>query len=180
MSTSEQTGRVLHAVHEGVHVLRFVGEIRHPLGPALELFFDRLLKDKPDELIIALGETRIIDSTCLGLLARTALRLRAQGLAKATIVSPRPDITEVLRSMSFDRLFDIVGEAPLGRLLETDDGVLATETGRDTNALLTTMLSAHRTLMALSERNRLQFKDVVEVLEQESAARREGADRRQA
>jgi anti-anti-sigma factor len=173
MNTSEQTGRVLYAVHEGVHVLRFVGEVRHPLGPALEFFFDRLLKEDPNELIITLGETRIIDSTCLGLLARLAFRLRAQGLAKAMIVSPRPDITEVLRSMSFDRLFDIVGETPLGPREEAEDRVLATDVGRDDDALLRTMLAAHRTLMALSERNRLQFKDVVEMLEQESAARRQ-------
>lgn len=172
-SGSKQAGRVLHAVHEGVHVLRFVGEIRHPLGPALERFLERLLKEKPKELIIEFGETRIVDSTCLGLLARVALRLRAQGLAKARIVSPRADITEVLRSMSFDRLFDIVGEMPLGPLEERE---LATAVGRDGDALLATVLGAHRTLMALSEHNRLQFKDVVEALEQESAAHREDTE----
>jgi anti-anti-sigma factor len=172
-TSSEQADRVLYAVHEGVHVLRFVGEIRHPLGPALEGFLERLLKEKPKTLIIDLGETRIVDSTCLGLLARMALKLRAQGLAKATVVSPIPDITEVLRSMSFDRLFDIVGEMPFGPVEARE---LATAVGRDGDALLATILGAHRTLMALSEHNRLQFKDVVEALEQESEARREDAE----
>ncbi len=167
MTSSEQAGRVLYAMHEGVHVLRFVGEIRHPLGPALERFLGRLLKEKPQDLIIELGETRIVDSTCLGLLARMALKLRAQRLAKARIVSPCSDITEVLRSMSFDRLFDIVGEMPFGPV---EARKLVTAVERDGNALLATMLGAHRTLMALSEYNRLQFKDVVEVLEQESKA----------
>jgi anti-anti-sigma factor len=170
---SKQAGRVLYAVHEGVHVLRFVGEIRHPLGPALERFLERLLKEKPKTLIIELGETRIVDSTCLGLLARMALKLSAQGLTKATVVSPRADITEVLRSMSFDRLFDIVGEMQFGPVEARE---LAPATGRDGDALLATMLGAHRTLMALSEHNRLQFKDVVEAMEQESKAHREDAE----
>ena len=164
---SDRAGRVLYAVHEGVHVLRFVGEIRHPLGPALERFLDCLLKETPQDLIIELGEARIVDSTCLGLLARMALKLRAQGLAKARIVSPRSDITEVLRSMSFDRLFDIAGEMPFGPVEARE---LGTAVGRDGDAMLATMLGAHRTLMALSEYNRLQFKEVVEALEQESEA----------
>lgn len=169
MTTSVQAGKVLHAVHEGMHVLRFVGEVRHTLGPALERFMDRLLLEKPKGLILELGETRIIDSTCLGLLARMALKLRAHGLARARVVSPHPDITEVLRSMSFDRLFDIVGEMPFGPE-ETQE--VETAVGRDGDALLATMLSAHRTLMALSEHNHLQFKDVVEALEKEAEARR--------
>lgn len=165
MNDQEQAGRVLYAVQDGVHVLRFIGEVRHPLGPALERFFGRLLEDRPKDLIITLAETQIIDSTCLGLLARLALRLQTQGQARARIISPRPDITEVLRSMSFDRLFDITGEIPLGAMNERE---IATDAGRDHAALLATMLGAHRTLMALSEHNRLEFQDVVDALEQES------------
>jgi anti-anti-sigma factor len=165
MTASPNAGKILHASHGGVHVLRFVDEIRHPLGPALERFLDRLLEDDAADLVIDFGETRIIDSTCLGLLARVAVRFRAQGRSKATMVSPQPDITEVLRSMSFDRLFDIVGKMPLGPMREQP-----LQPPREANggALLASMLSAHRALMALSEHNRLQFKDVVDALERES------------
>ncbi|MCU7843848.1 MAG: STAS domain-containing protein [Candidatus Thiodiazotropha sp. (ex Monitilora ramsayi)] len=165
MTNSEQADRVLHAVHEGVHVLRFTGEIRYPLGPALERFLDQLLNEKPPGLIIDLCETRIIDSTCLGLLAHLALQLRALGLAKAKVVSPQPDITEVLRSMSFDRLFEIIGEMPFS---PAEARELETDIGREEDTLLATMLGAHRALMVLSEHNRLQFRDVVKVLERES------------
>ena len=173
MNTLEQTGRILHASHEGVQVLRLVGEIRHPLGPSLERFLDQLAKEKPQGLVIDLGETQIIDSTCLGLLARAAIRLRTQGPCKATVVSPRPNITDVLRSMSFDRLLNIVGEMPIAHL---EEHLLKTTSSCNDDALLLTMLRAHRTLMALSERNREQFKEVVQVLERESEARREETD----
>ena len=170
MKASEHGGKVLHAAHEGVDVLRFIGEIRHPLAPALEQFLNGLLADEPAGLIIELGSTRIIDSTCLGLLARTALQRRAQGSPKIKIISPQADITEVLRSMSFDRLFDIVGDMPFGPMEERE---LETAAGSDEDALLATMLEAHRTLMGLNERNRLQFKDVVGAMEAESARRKE-------
>jgi anti-anti-sigma factor len=168
MSNPESTGSILHGTHDGVQVLRFIGEVRHTLGPALEHFLDQLLEQRPSGIVFDLSETAMIDSTCLGLLAHTALRLRDLDLGKATVVSPRPDIREVLRSMSFDRLFRVVGEPPPAtggptRPLEThkykEDDILAA------------MLGAHRVLMSLSEQNRLQFKDVVDALEQESEAR---------
>ena len=170
--TSHTTGKVLHATHETVHVLRFVGEIRHPMGPALERFLEQLLSREPGAgLVIDLSETEINDSTCLGLLARTAQNLRQQGRGKATLVSRRPDITEVLRSMSFDRLFNIVDEMLLsGPIAER---ALATPGACDEDILLGTMLRAHRTLMELSEHNRLQFKEVVEALQRESKAHRQ-------
>jgi len=170
MNIDEQSGKVLHASHDGVQVLRFVGEIRYLLGPALERFLERLIAEKPSGLVLDFSETDIIDSTCLGLLARMALQLRRQGLEKATLVSPRPDITEVLRSLSFDRLFHVVGEMPVSAW---EDWALATSSERNRDSLLATMLGAHRTLMTLSEQNRLQFKDVVAALEKESEGTRD-------
>jgi len=168
MSEAERTGTILHGTHEGVHVLLFVGEIRHTLGPALESFLDGLLAQRPPGIVFDLSETAIIDSTCLGLLARTAMRLRDQDLEKATVVSPRADIREVLRSISFDRLFHVVGEPP-----PVTGPTRPLETRRyKEDEVLVAMLRAHRVLMSLSEENRVQFNDVVEALERESGARR--------
>ncbi len=169
MTTSTPTGKVLYATHEGVHMLRFLGEIRHPMGPALERFLEGLLEKRPTSLVFDLSETHIIDSTCLGLLARAALQLRAWNLEPATVVSPIADITEVLRSMSFDRLFRIVGDVPLK---PTGERMLATSCEEEAGNPLATMLGAHRALMELSELNRLEFKDVVEALERESEVHR--------
>lgn len=165
MNDSERTGSILHGSLEGVEVLRFVGEVRHTLGPALERYLERLLATRPQGLVIDLSETEIIDSTCLGQLARTALRMRGLGLGKASILSPRADIREVLRSMSFDQLFHIVGDmAPETPTLQP----LEVQHGHGAAGLLSTMLDAHQALMSLSEQNRMQFKDVVEALERET------------
>jgi anti-anti-sigma factor len=168
MSDPQSTGSILHGTHDGVQVLRFIGEVRHTLGPALDRFLERLLEQRPPGILFDLSETTIIDSTCLGLLARTALRLQALDLEKATIVSPRADIREVLRSMSFDRLFRVVGELP-----PVAEPTRPLETGRyKEDDILAAMLGAHRALMSLSEQNRLQFEDVVQALEREAESRR--------
>jgi anti-anti-sigma factor len=168
MSDPQSTGSILHGTHDGVQVLRFIGEVRHTLGPALDRFLERLLEQRPPGILFDLSETTIIDSTCLGLLARTALRLQDLGLEKATIVSPRADIREVLRSMSFDRLFRVVGELP-----PVAGSTRPLETGRyEEDDILAAMLGAHRVLMSLSEQNRLQFEDVVQALEREAESRR--------
>lgn len=167
MTVVKGEGSILHGSHEGVHVLRFIGEVRHTLAPMLEQFLARVLDKRPRGLVFDLSETEIIDSTCLGLLARTAMQLRSRNLEKATLVSPRPDITDVLRSMSFDRLFHCVGELATDVVPERS---LTAGTPGD-EELLATMLDAHRALMSLSEQNRLQFKDVVEALQKESEVR---------
>lgn len=167
MNGTELKDRILHASHEGVQVLRFVGEIRHPLSPPLQRFLDQTLKGKPRGLLIDLSETKIIDSTCLGLLARTAMRMRNQGLGRLIVVSPRADITEVLRSLSLDRLCGIVGEMPLTTI---EERILATPGTPNEDTLLATMLDAHRTLMSMSEHNQQLFKDVVKALEREYKA----------
>ena len=169
-------GRILHACHDGIHVLRLLGEVRYPLAPALDAWLRRLLEGPaPAGFVIDLSATEAIDSTHLGLLARLSTRLRQAGTPRASIVTTQPDITEVLLSMGFDEEFQLVGED--GRPgAETDsETVPAGESELDEAALNRTLLDAHRALIELSERNREAFADVVAALELEQAAReREG------
>jgi len=159
-------GKVLYGSHEGVQVLRFLGHITYTLAPAVSRFVDRLFSGAPlTGFVIDLREALSVDSTSLGLLARIANRMRERGGRRVTIISDQEDINEILLNMGFDHVFDIVGNsaAPIGEaqplpIEPADQGIL----GR-------TVLEAHRTLMALNERNRSQFADVVSLLEQQGA-----------
>ena len=85
-----------------------------------------------------------------------------------TLVSDRDDINEILYNMGFDEVFDIVADtAPPSA--EARALPIASPDGA---RLSRTMLEAHRTLMAMNERNRQEFADVVSLLElqQESQA----------
>ena len=156
-------GNVLYADHDHVHVLRYVGDVRHPLASSVSGFVEGLLQRmNGDALVFDLSEADAIDSTNLGEMARIADRLSEHGGKRAAIISTRPEISSVLFSMAFDEVFDICTEAygPPG-----GEPIPAVPTSRETS--LRGILSAHRRLMQMSESNRKQFCEVVELLERE-------------
>jgi anti-anti-sigma factor len=169
-------GQILHACRDGLHVLRLVGEVRYPLAPALDAWLRKLFDGPaPRGFVIDLSDTTAIDSTHLGLLARVSKRLRQAGAPHATIVTGRPDITEVLLSMGFDEEFQLVDAdgRPAAAALGADGDMVAQggSNAADDTALADTVLDAHRALIELNERNREQFADVVAALEMEQAER---------
>ena len=157
-------GKVLHAAHEGVHLLRFVGEIRYPLAPSVNRYVDEIFSNTvPRAFVLDLTETRAIDSTSLGGLGRIANRMREIGGPRVTIISNRPDINEVLISMAFDEVFEIVPDAE--RAARESRELPIEEVDRE--SMRRTVLEAHRILMALSEHNRELFRDLVAAFEAE-------------
>jgi len=155
-------GKVMHATHDGIHVLRFVGDIRYTLSPSIDRFLKEIFSGpSPAGFIIDLTETDSIDSTNLGLLARIAKSMQGLDGSRVTILSDRADINSVLTSMAFDEVFDIVTHAPLAAGAEKE---LARQSN-DKETLSRTVLEAHRALIELSECNEEMFRDVVTTLE---------------
>lgn len=156
------SGRVTFARSGGIHVLRYHGRVDYMLAPAIRRLTDGVIATGDVAgWVFDLSDADSLDSTNLGLLARTADRSPAAA-RRPVIVSTNDDITAVLRSMSFDDMFDIVTAAPTAPA--GAEIALAAASPRE---LGETMLEAHRTLMELSEAGRLQFQDVVACLEAE-------------
>ncbi|HQM45359.1 MAG TPA: STAS domain-containing protein, partial [Smithellaceae bacterium] len=81
-----ETGSVYYARHENTYVIKLIGEVRYQLGCAFDDFLKRLFaKDDFRDIVIDLTETRMIDSTCLGLLAKIANYARAHFGGKVTM-----------------------------------------------------------------------------------------------
>ncbi|MGI9321854.1 MAG: STAS domain-containing protein, partial [Thiogranum sp.] len=107
-------GKVMHATHDGIHVLRFVGDIRYTMSPSIDRFLKEIFSGpSPAGFIIDLTETDSIDSTNLGLLARIAKSMKGLNDSRVTILSDHADINSVLTSMAFDEVFDIIADASL-------------------------------------------------------------------
>jgi anti-anti-sigma regulatory factor len=158
-------GNVLYADFDHVHVLRYVGDVRYPLAPSVSGFVDVLLpRMNGDALVFDLSDADAIDSTNLGEMARIADRLSEYGGKRAAIISTRPEISQVLFSMAFDEVFDICTESYVA---QGGEPIPAVSTSRD--ASLRGILTAHRRLMQMSEANRRQFSEVVDLLERELA-----------
>lgn len=156
------SGNILHASRDDVHVLRFIGDIRYTLSPSIDCYLDGIFASSdPAGFVIDLTETTSIDSTNLGLLARLATRMQRLGARRVTVVSNRADINAVLNSMALDEVFDIVEDS----CLETEAAREIPQENSDRDTLSRTLIDAHRALMDLNEHNKDMFKDVVTALE---------------
>jgi len=141
--------------------LKLVGDVRVLMSSTIENYFQSIYsKAILDAMIVDLSETKGIDSTALGLLAKMAIQLRNRFNVKPSIISTNKDITRILKGMSFDIIFDIV-EEPLSNEAEFGELSLVSESE---DAIKKKVIIAHQALMTLSEENRLEFQDLVTAL----------------
>ena len=157
-------GRVLYA-HEGpVHVLRYVGAIKYPLAPSIDRFVNMLFdRERIDDLVVDLSEIDSIDSTNLGELARIAQRLLENGSHRPVIISTQEPISQLLRSMALDEVFQLSREVPVTK---AEDEIPSTgQLGR--NELGQVMLAEHKCLASVDDANKQRFRDVIALMELE-------------
>lgn len=158
-------GKILAADYKHMALLKFVGEVRVVMSSTLDNYCNSLYRRGIlDAMVVDMSETRSIDSTALGMLAKMAIQLRNRFNVMPTIVSPNPDITRILRSMSFDIICNIVSSMPRQQTQysELKMQMESEATVRDK------VIDAHLTLMAMSEENRLEFQDLVSALKQQN------------
>ncbi|MGM0575428.1 MAG: STAS domain-containing protein [Myxococcota bacterium] len=163
-------GDILYATHDGLCILKLIGDIRYTTGPAavisrsLNIFLDNLFEHEEfDHVLVDMTETTAIDSTNLGVLARLVTYMQERDAERPTLLSTRPDITRTLESIGFDRVFTIIEEPrDLDHELERLPQVEGSQ-----REMLEIVLDAHRRLMELNEDNREMFAPAVELLDAE-------------
>ncbi|MBM68333.1 MAG: anti-anti-sigma factor [Haliea sp.] len=157
-----EEGRILAASQDGAYVVRLTGDVRLTLCTTIDDYLQRML-NSPDfaSVWVDLCDAEGIDSTTLGLLAKLALEVRARYGFMPAIYSSNPGITRLIKSMGFQRLFDVHEDACANP--ECIDCIPLVE-GSEA-AVRDKVIEAHRVLMGLSEENRARFKDLMVVLE---------------
>lgn len=158
-------GKILAADYRHMAMLKFVGEVRVVMSSTLDNYCNSLYRRGIlDAMVVDMSETRSIDSTALGMLAKMAIQLRNRFNVIPTIVSPNADITRILRSMSFDRICTIVDTMPKQQAKFSE----LRQQHESETSVRDKVIDAHLTLMAMSEQNRLEFQDLVSVLKQQN------------
>ncbi|WP_430462437.1 STAS domain-containing protein [Thalassolituus sp. LLYu03] len=156
------SGKVEVAFCRGIHVIRLKGDVRLNLSSALEQYINEVLT-KPgfSNVVIDLSEADGVDSTTLGQMAKVSILCREQHNITPTISSPNPGITKILMSMGFDQVFHIIDEpfTDEAHFCEWVAGALTEDQARDQ------VISAHRVLMSLNEKNKDAFRELVDTLE---------------
>ncbi len=157
-----QEGRILAASHEGAYVIRLEGDVRLTLCTTIDEYFQQMFED-PDfaSVWLDLCEAEGIDSTTLGLLAKLALKVEEKFGFQPAIFSCDPGINRLLKSMGFQRLFELHEEACAGP--SEIDEIPRVQGSED--SLKEKVVEAHRILMDLSDENRARFKDLMVALE---------------
>ncbi len=157
-----EEGRILAASQDGAYVVRLTGDVRLTLCTSIDDYLQRML-NSPDfaSVWVDLCDAEGIDSTTLGLLAKLALEVRARYGFMPAIYSSNPGITRLIKSMGFQRLFDVHEDACANP--ECIDCIPLVE-GSEAD-VRDKVIEAHRVLMGLSEENRARFKDLMVVLE---------------
>jgi anti-anti-sigma factor len=163
-------GKILFADQNGMQVLKFEGDVRVCLGPTISTFLNSIDRRRGiSGIVIDLRETTGMDSTSLGLLAKISLRCQEQLKTLPTIVSTNEDITRLLLSMGFDKIFVVDDDASL---CCDEVGELPSQIVSDV-VLREQVIEAHRALMNLNETNLVAFKDLVDALQQEQQEQQE-------
>lgn len=156
-------GKILAASHHGAYVIRLIGDVRLTLCTTIDEYFQKMFEDPEFASVwVDLCEAEGIDSTSLGLLAKLALNVKERfGFAPA-IYSCDPGINRLLKSMGFQRLFELREEVCSNP--ENISEIPSVE-GSEQD-IKEKVVEAHRVLMGLNEENRVRFKDLMNALEQ--------------
>lgn len=157
------SGQILVAEHEGVFVIRMVGDVRLTLCVSFDEFIESMLhNDAFCNVLFDLTRAQAIDSTTLGLMAKISIGVRTLGKDHLPmVISDNPSINRILLSMGFDDIFQIVDKADIPPSI----GTPLKDKVQDHDSVKTRVLEAHHLLMELNESNRTTFKELVETLE---------------
>ncbi len=157
-----QDGRFLAASHNGAYVIRLEGDVRLTLCTTIDDYFQAMFDDPEFASVwVDLDNAEGLDSTTLGLLAKLAVTARDRFGFQPAIYSHDPGINRLLKSMGFQRLFELHEEC-------CDTPVDIREIPRvkgSEEAVREKVIEAHRVLMDLSDINRARFKDLMTALE---------------
>jgi anti-anti-sigma regulatory factor len=155
-------GKIEVANNAGTYVIKLSGDVRLNLCSALEQYLDEMFLDSAFKtVLIDLSEAEGVDSTTLGQLAKISIISKDKFGLIPSIISPNDDITRILLSMGFDRVFYLLGEMPeqISDLNELTCEQVDEEQMRDK------VIAAHEILMSLNDVNKNAFQELVDCLQ---------------
>ena len=157
-------GKIWVADHDGVYLIRMVGDVRLTLCMSFDHFIDSMFAaDDFAAIIFDLSEADAIDSTTLGLMAKISILSSQRKKMRPSVIATTPGMNRLLESMGFGEIFDILQEKP-SAVAEAPAQPLVCEEMSEQQARAK-VLEAHRILMQLNEKNKSTFQDLVRTLE---------------
>lgn len=155
-------GKIEVAANSGVYVIKLSGDVRLNMCSALEQYLDKMFVDPEFKtVLIDLSEAEGVDSTTLGQLAKISIISQQQYNLIPSILTPRTDITRILLSMGFDKVFYLLSD----QKEELEGFKELTCPVEDEEQVRQKVIAAHEILMSLNEDNKNTFQELVDCLQ---------------
>ncbi len=156
--------KYLAGEYEGKLFIKIVGNATMKNSKTLDLLFEKVFKEESKDLILNLEECNYMDSTMLGLLAKTAIKMKKLWNKKMYVINIPNTVSMSLKSTGVDKLMEFIDSNNTGNV-EVEQ--LETRDFDGKNEKTMHILESHKVLMELNDENKVVFKNVVNLLEQE-------------
>lgn len=157
-----KAGQILVADHNGVYVIKMVGDVRLTLCISFDQFIDAMFKSENFiSVLFDLSEAEAIDSTTLGLMAKISILGQERRGIMPVILASNPSIQRILQTMGFGDIFTIVDKLDTPVLAEQPLNCI----NCDEQEVKEKVLEAHKILMGLNANNADTFRNLVNMLE---------------
>lgn len=157
-----KAGQILVADHNGVYVIKMVGDVRLTLCISFDQFIDAMFKSESfTSVLFDLSEAEAIDSTTLGLMAKISILGQERRGIMPVILASNPSIQRILQTMGFGDIFTIVDKLDAPVLAEQPLNCI----NCDEQEVKEKVLEAHKILMGLNASNADTFRNLVNMLE---------------
>jgi len=156
-------GQILVADHQGVYVIKLVGDVRLTFCISFDQFIDSMFAD-PNliSVVFDLSEAEAVDSTTLGLMAKISILGQEKRNITPVILATSAGMKRLLTSMGFADIFSIVD-----RLDSNMSNLHSLSCGEQNETLVKQrVIEAHKILMGLNQQNAETFKNLVKMLEE--------------
>lgn len=158
-----QEGKIWVASHDGVYLIKMVGDVRLTLCVPFDHFIKSMFAANDfSSIIFDLADAEAVDSTTLGLMAKIALQAEQKKQLRPAVICNSPGLNRLLESMGFSDIFDVVDSLPI----EVVSDMCIEAAGEvDERKVKKRVLEAHKILMDLNQKNEETFRDLVKTLE---------------
>ena len=142
--------------------IKISGRATYDFCDGFKDFVDKVIDENlSDAVLIDLSETEYLDSTNLGLLAKIAVYQLENYQSKATILSTEENITQLIINTGLEQIFNIIN---VDNNQTSEWTNIMSKQFDDSKKLSKTLLETHEILMNLNDKNKSEFKDVVNLL----------------
>ena len=155
-------GQILISDTDDNYLLKLVGDVRLTLCGSLSRYMETIFGSNNVKCVVLdMLDTRCVDSTTLGLIAKLGLHCREHYQINVQLFCQNPSIIRTLECMGFDEIIDIFQQLPSIKadLRNLED--VPTEVAE----VRKQVLEAHKLLLQLNPNNSDEFVDLSRALE---------------